>query len=188
MSQRRRYTDFESTYDDEEDDFGSVPDEPCDFLDPEKSIDSNGRRSSAPEVRRSSQTLSSLPSGLSQQGGGSSKKGPKDPLGFIPVTSPQNPIVDIIFIHGLGGSAWKSWSWEHDSRNFWPPWLALEPELSNARISTFGYTAGITGSSNTMNILEFAKDLLLKMKYEKHQGSPVGSVSSVFYWFSIKRK
>ena len=140
------------------------------------------------EARPSSQTLSSLPSARSQKGRGSSKRRLMDPLGFILVTSPQNPIVDIIFIHGLGGSARKSWSWDHDSRNFWPPWLALEPELSKARIYTFGYTAGIIGSSNTMNILEFAKDLLLKMKYEKQQGPPVGSVSSVLFWFSINRK
>lgn len=177
----RRYTEFESVYDDE-DAFGTFEDESRDYLDPTKVFEPKrleARSSSAPEIGRVPQPLSSSssPSGFDQPGSGSSKKGGKDPVGFIPVNLPHNPVVDIIFVHGLGGSAWRSWSWDHDLRHFWPPWLALEPELSNARIYTFGYAAGIIGSSHMMNILEFAKDLLLKMKYEKQQGPPIGRVS-----------
>lgn len=188
MSRDRKYTEYESYDDEEEDAFGSFKDDTRDFLEPEKNIGIKGRSSSAPEIGRLLQPLSSSLSGFDHLGGASTKKGEKDPVGLIPVTLPQNPVVDIIFIHGLGGSAWRSWSWDHDPRNFWPPWLALEPELNNARIYTFGYLAGITGSSSTMNILEFAKDLLLKMKYEKQQGSPIGNVSPIFCWLPMTER
>ncbi len=172
-----------------EDGFGSFKDETGDFLDPEKNIDRKGRSVSAPGIRQLVQPLSSAPSSPNQIGGGNGQKGGKDPVGLMAVNLPHHPVVDIIFIHGLGGSAWRSWSWEHDPRNFWPPWLALEPELKGARIYTFGYAASIRGSSSTMNILEFAKDLLLKMKYEKQQGSPIGSVSVVlFCWLFIYKQ
>jgi hypothetical protein len=182
LSRDRRYNVDESIYEDEdgyEDGFGSFKDETGDFLDPGKEIDRKGRSVSAPEIRQLMQPLPSAPSSLNQIGGGNRQKGGKDPVGLIAVNLPHHPVVDIIFIHGLGGSAWRSWSWEHDPRNFWPPWLAIEPELKGARIYTFGYAASIIGSSSTMNILELAKDLLLKMKYEKQQGSPIGSVCSI---------
>lgn len=179
MSRDRRYTENESAHDEEEDAFGSFKNRTRDFLDPEQTTDIKGRGVSAPGTGRFLQPSSSPP-GSDQPGSGSFEKGGRDPVGLIPVTLPQNPVVDIIFIHGLGGSAWGSWSWDHNPKKFWPPWLALEPELNNARIYTFGYAAGIIGSSNMMNILEFARDLLLKMKYERKQGSPIGSVSPAF--------
>jgi len=139
--------------------------------------DRSSRSSSTQDVRGLSPHSPPQAGGQLQHAVGSSKKGMANPMGLTLITSPAIPIVDLIFIHGLGGSAFNSWSWEHDPRNFWPAWLSKEPHLSAARVHTFGYAAGISGFSNTMTIRDFAKDLLFKMKYNNQNGPPIGNVS-----------
>ncbi|CRK37201.1 hypothetical protein BN1723_004263, partial [Verticillium longisporum] len=75
--------------------------------------------------------------------------------------------VDIIFVHGLGGSSRLTWAWERDLSLFWPKeWLPLEPGLSDARIFSFGYDANFTKSTqDTLNIKAFAEQLLNAMKF-----------------------
>ncbi|KAI4136572.1 MAG: hypothetical protein LQ341_005546, partial [Variospora aurantia] len=62
------------------------------------------------------------------------------------------------------GSSRSTWSWERDPSNFWPPWLVKEAEFSKARIFTFGYNANFTGEYTSLNILDFARDLLVRME------------------------
>lgn len=88
---------------------------------------------------------------------------PADSLGLNVLYSPKEPDLDFIFVHGLGGSSLKTWSYGRNTRNFWPLWLPLEPELSNARIFSFGYNANFRGASTSLNITDFAKDLLFRM-------------------------
>lgn len=85
-------------------------------------------------------------------------------LQLVSPPSEEEPVVDIIFIHGLGGHSHRSWSWEQDLANFWPAWLS-ESELSKARVHTFGYSAKNKGSKKIASITDFAKDLLFKMKF-----------------------
>ena len=87
-----------------------------------------------------------------------------DPLGLNLVHASPNPILDIIFVHGLGGTSRGTWSWERNPSNFWPPWLLDDSEFSAARIFTFGYNANFSGQYTSLNILDFAKDLLFSMK------------------------
>src|SRR5271155_5001461 len=105
-----------------------------------------------------------------------------DQLGLVPVnTSPvQHPDGDIIFVHGLGGTSQRTWSYERDPDYFWLPWLSLEPELSRFRIFTFGYNANWKGSDTVVGITDFAKDLLLRMLtyatgFDQHS-QPIGTV------------
>lgn len=98
-------------------------------------------------------------------------------LGLTAITSPATPLIDIIFLHGLGGGSVTTWSWNHDSRKCWLGWLADEMELSSSRIWTFGYNAPVWGASSGSNINDLAKDFLLKMKYEALGTEPIGSVS-----------
>lgn len=86
-----------------------------------------------------------------------------DRLGLTLVYSPQTPEADLIFVHGLGGSSTRTWSWERNPQNFWPPWLGNDPEMKHSRIFTFGYNATLTGKYTSSGILDFAKDMLFRM-------------------------
>ncbi|KAJ8067155.1 hypothetical protein OCU04_004524 [Sclerotinia nivalis] len=103
-----------------------------------------------------------------------------DPLGLTLVYSAQEPLVDMIFIHGLGGTSRGTWPWERDARNFWPGWLVDDSELSRSRIFTFGYFANFLGIQSSLSILDFSKDLLFRMKTFSSEfqvdKSPIGKV------------
>ncbi|QBZ55224.1 hypothetical protein PoMZ_00119 [Pyricularia oryzae] len=88
----------------------------------------------------------------------------EDPLGLQIVQPVDEPAGDIVFVHGLGGSAWRTWSWNRDTALFWPDWLPEEePSLARFRISTFGYNASFRGAATNLTILDFAKDLLMQL-------------------------
>lgn len=95
------------------------------------------------------------------------------------------PRADIIFVHGLGGTSMHTWSKDKNSDLFWPKrWLTREPLIQCARISTFGYDAGILprGAQNKLNIMQFAKDLLGSLRYaadEAEEETPFGQVRLV---------
>ncbi|KAF7503753.1 hypothetical protein GJ744_003295 [Endocarpon pusillum] len=100
----------------------------------------------------------------------------QDPLGLNVIHKPEgNPRVDIIFVHGLGGSSRMTWSMNHNPEFFWPlKFLPLEPDINEARILTFGYSANFLRGSgkNKMSVLDFAKDLLFDLKYGKDGSVP----------------
>lgn len=92
-----------------------------------------------------------------------------DPLGITVLHEPDIPrTIDVLFIHGLGGTSLRSWCKGRDPELLWPKlWLPHEPGLSSARILTFGYNAhfGSTKGSSSQTIGDFATDLLFRMKY-----------------------
>ncbi|KAB5516895.1 Alpha/Beta hydrolase protein, partial [Coniochaeta sp. 2T2.1] len=83
------------------------------------------------------------------------------------------PHVDIVFVHGLGGSSRATWSKDRDLDYFWPlQFLRHEPVIKDeARILTFGYNANFRPGSgkNKMAILDFAKELLFELKYAQDE-------------------
>ncbi|KAI1460210.1 hypothetical protein F4805DRAFT_418612 [Annulohypoxylon moriforme] len=93
----------------------------------------------------------------------------KDPLGLRVIHRPAGQRrADIIFVHGLGGSSRMTWSYDRNIDFFWPlKFLPLEPDISQARILSFGYNANFRPGSakNKMSILDFAKDLLFDLKH-----------------------
>ncbi|KAH0541241.1 hypothetical protein FGG08_004246 [Glutinoglossum americanum] len=103
---------------------------------------------------------------------------PLDPLGLTSVHTFPDPILDIIFVHGLGGTSIGTWSWGRDPANFWPTWLGADVELSRSRVFTFGYDAYFANQYSSSNILDFAKDLLFRMKTfsseDQRGGPPIG--------------
>ncbi|KAJ9500638.1 hypothetical protein H2202_003854 [Exophiala xenobiotica] len=95
-----------------------------------------------------------------------------DPLGLTVLHEPDaDPVADIVFVHGLGGTSRQTWSKNRDPALFWPlEWLPFERTISSARISTFGYNAHFTSTSDTgsiLNISHFAKDLLFQLRFAK---------------------
>ncbi|KAL8804696.1 MAG: hypothetical protein Q9182_002388 [Xanthomendoza sp. 2 TL-2023] len=76
---------------------------------------------------------------------------------------PSKVDLDLVFIHGLGGSSLKTWSFARRTENFWPLWLSQDPEFVATRILTFGYNADFRGPSTILNITDFAKDLVSRM-------------------------
>jgi hypothetical protein len=99
--------------------------------------------------------------------------------------------VDIVFVHGLGGTARLTWSWKKDLEYFWPQvFLPHEPDICEARISTFGYNASVFKGrgKTTISILDFAKGLLFDLKYatdEKGQKIGVGPDPIIFVVHSM---
>ncbi|MCJ1392169.1 hypothetical protein MMC18_005036 [Xylographa bjoerkii] len=117
-----------------------------------------------------------------------------DPLGLnIIYESKPQATVDIVFVHGLGGSSHKSWSKDRNPELFWPQkWLPSEPAISAARIFSFGYNAAFqsrsTGKDNILNISDFAKDLLFSMKFaagDKGKQLNMGQLPIIFVAHSM---
>lgn len=93
--------------------------------------------------------------------------GSANQLGLHIVYGPTQYKVDIIFVHGLGGTSHMTWTKNKDPDLFWPAtFLSQESDIKDARILTFGYRADII-KSNDSSVLDFAKDLLFEMKYAR---------------------
>ncbi|KAI8954362.1 NACHT and WD domain protein [Xylaria longipes] len=101
-----------------------------------------------------------------QEGG---QVGPGDPFGLRLLHASSQPLIDIIFVHGLRGGSSKTWRKGEDVRSFWPQyWLPMEPDLCNASIHSFGYDSD-WGSLNpsVLNVHDFGQAL-----YEELRSSP----------------
>jgi hypothetical protein len=73
--------------------------------------------------------------------------------------------VDIIAIHGLGGDAFKTWTYEDGTL-----WLReyAGTEFPGARVYTFGYDSAFAFSQGTGKIRDFAKSLLEAINLERY--------------------
>ncbi|KAI9715530.1 MAG: hypothetical protein M1828_000782 [Chrysothrix sp. TS-e1954] len=115
----------------------------------------------------------------------------RDPLGLQVLHNPgPSHKVDIVFVHGLGGTSRLSWSKNRDLHLFWPlTFLPLEPGISQGRILTFGYNASfVKTAKNSTTVLDFAKDLLFDLKYavdEEKNDLHIGKVPIIFLVHSM---
>ncbi|KAI1755556.1 hypothetical protein F4782DRAFT_409103 [Xylaria castorea] len=114
-------------------------------------------------VARSSRTESNF-SLLSLDEEGSEK----GPLGLTTLHEPQEvtPVVDIVFVHGLGGGSRKTWARTVDPLHFWPKaWLPEDVDFKDVRIHSFGYNADWgQRRQSILNIHDFAQSLLGEIK------------------------
>ncbi|KLU86058.1 hypothetical protein MAPG_05077 [Magnaporthiopsis poae ATCC 64411] len=86
---------------------------------------------------------------------------PKGPLRLTSLHLPEidHPIADIVFVHGLNGGSYSTWTFDGDPAKFWPKeWLAVDEVFRDARIHTFGYESSISKQS-ILNIDDFARAL-----------------------------
>ncbi|KAL9633201.1 MAG: hypothetical protein Q9164_004842 [Protoblastenia rupestris] len=86
----------------------------------------------------------------------------KGPLGLNLLNAVTEPLIDFVFVHGLGGGSRKSWAKSSNPYHYWPKeWLPEDPDFNCVRIHSFGYKADWgekTGS--VLDILDFARSLL----------------------------
>lgn len=82
-------------------------------------------------------------------------------LGLNLLFSPVEPLLDFIFVHGLGGGSRKTWSISSSVSHYWPQeWLPKDPDFKNVRIHSFGYDSDWAKSKeNCLNIHHIGKSL-----------------------------
>jgi hypothetical protein len=97
---------------------------------------------------------------------------PKDVLGLNLLYTPSEPLIDFIFVHGLGGGSRKTWSKSSSVTHFWPQeWLPQDPAFKNVRLHSFGYSSNwAKGKDSVLNIHDFGKLLLGEMITSPHLG------------------
>ncbi|KAJ5961036.1 Eisosome protein 1 [Penicillium vulpinum] len=113
-----------------------------------------------------------------------------DPMGLTVLHAPESKkrTVDILFIHGLGGTSLRTWCKNRDLEFLWPKkWLAEEPDMSTARILTFGYNANFAAKKEqaSLSIGDFANDLLFHMKYDDDGDDKMGEVPIIIVAHSM---
>ena len=72
--------------------------------------------------------------------------------------------VDVVAVHGLAGSAYKTWT--HENGTLWLRDFLLE-DLPGARVFTYGYNSAYLFSRETGKIREYAKALLVDIRNER---------------------
>ncbi len=72
------------------------------------------------------------------------------------------PLIEFIFVHGLGGGSRKTWSKSTNQYHYWPKeWLSQDPEFGCVRVWSFGYKADWNErKENVLEIHDFALALL----------------------------
>lgn len=83
-------------------------------------------------------------------------------LGLNLLHTPSEPLIDLIFVHGLGGGSRKTWSKSEDAYHYWPKeWLPRDPDFKNVGIFSFGYRADwAERNGNALDVNDFAQSLL----------------------------
>lgn len=94
----------------------------------------------------------------------------RGPLGLRLLHSSPEPLIDLIFVHGLRGGSVKTWRKGNDPRFFWPQfWLPVEPGFRNVNIHSFGYDSDWASTkSSILNIHDFGQSLLEEMRNSSH--------------------
>lgn len=89
----------------------------------------------------------------------------RGPLRLTSLHVPEidHPIADVVFVHGLNGGSYSTWTFDGDPAKFWPKqWLAVDDVFRDARIHTFGYESSISKES-ILNIDDFARALVYSL-------------------------
>lgn len=105
----------------------------------------------------------------------------KGPFGLNTIFCPTvDAVVDLVFVHGLGGGSRSTWTKSANPELYWPQtWLPEDESFRGARIHSFGYDSNWNKESS-LNIHDFAKALLGSIK--DCPSIPVGSTVSVILY------
>lgn len=102
----------------------------------------------------------------SQKRGDKDDEGSHGPIGLRLLHYSPEPLIDLIFVHGLRGGSIKTWRKGNDRGRFWPQyWLPLEPGFENVNIHTFGYDSDWANfKSSILGVHDFGQGLLEEMR------------------------
>ncbi|KAI9848521.1 MAG: hypothetical protein M1837_007190 [Sclerophora amabilis] len=132
---------------------------------------------------------------LSHHGsGGESSEDTVGPLGLTLLHEPSEPLIDFIFVHGLGGGSRKTWSKTENAAHFWPKqWLPTEPRFRHVRIHSFGYNSQwIEMKASILTIHDFGQALLGEIQNspsmnQRNDGNPIVLVGHSMGGLVIKK-
>jgi hypothetical protein len=90
----------------------------------------------------------------------------RGPTGLRLLHASAQPLVDLIFVHGLRGGSIKTWRKGNNLENFWPQyWLPSEPGFDNVNMYSFGYDSDWASSEpSILDIHAFGQNLLEEMR------------------------
>ncbi|KAK7959701.1 uncharacterized protein PG986_004555 [Apiospora aurea] len=96
--------------------------------------------------------------------------GTRGPDGLRLLHSSPEPLVDIVFVHGLRGGSIKTWRKGDDPQFFWPQfWLPVERGFYNVNIHSFGYESDWASTkSSILNVHDFGRALLEALRNSPH--------------------
>ncbi|OTA58875.1 NACHT and WD domain protein [Hypoxylon sp. EC38] len=94
------------------------------------------------------------------------EEGVKGTIGLRILHSSPEPLIDLIFVHGLRGGSTKTWRKGTDPRMFWPQlWLPMETGLRNVSIHSFGYDSDWASTKpSILDVHDFGRSLLEEMR------------------------
>ncbi|PGH13280.1 hypothetical protein AJ80_06390 [Polytolypa hystricis UAMH7299] len=109
----------------------------------------------------------------------------RNPFGLNVLHEPAEPYVDFIFVHGLGGGSFKTWSFSENPDNFWPrKWLPHENGFEHVRIQSYGYNSLWDCKGAVTRIHDFGQRLLTEI-YGVSAGQKNGHIPIVFIGHSM---
>lgn len=109
----------------------------------------------------------------------------KGPLGLNILRDVTEPMIDFIFVHGLGGGSRKTWSKSSNQYHYWPKeWLSQDPDFSCVRVWSFGYKADWNErKENVLDIRDFALALLGEIENAPDiRRTEVSRLSECYLW------
>jgi len=86
----------------------------------------------------------------------------RGPLGLHLLHFSSEPLIDLIFVHGLNGGSIKTWRKGEEPHMYWPQyWLPMDRAFYNASIHSFGYDSDWANSRQVvLNVHDFGRSLL----------------------------
>ncbi|KAH9905950.1 NACHT and WD domain protein [Xylariomycetidae sp. FL2044] len=92
------------------------------------------------------------------------------PVGLRLLHSSPEPLIDLVFVHGLRGGSVKTWRKGNEYRFFWPQyWLPAEPGFRHVNIHSFGYVSDWASTKpSILNVHDFGQSLLEEIRNSPH--------------------
>ena len=77
-------------------------------------------------------------------------------LHCIAGSNTPEPKADVVFLHGLGGDAFKTWRHGSDQTSSWPHWMG--EEFPDVRVWSLQYPASPTWLTRCLNLFSSGRD------------------------------